>query len=214
MTIDALALVLAAGRGTRVGGPKALLLVDDVPLAVLHLRARAADCARAVLVTRKHIVDALAPLVAELANVSFVVSEEPDEDGPAGSLRAAMQAGVCRDSHAHVVVGPVDARPVRSTTIDTLLAPLRFTPRDRPISATRFSRGHPVAMRTSVLKKAYLRAGSSPPPLRTVLQALGDGLVTLPDCGDPAVTDELDEIADVLRVTGAPPRFRAFRDLK
>jgi molybdenum cofactor cytidylyltransferase len=197
-----IALVLAAGKGARVGGPKALLLVDGAPLARAHVEARLADCDRVVVVTRRAIGDALATHDWPTARVRIVISDAPDEDGPAGSIAAAVSAHTL-DDDARVLVTPVDVRPAQTRTINLLLQAID----DRHLAA-RFAHGHPIACRGDVLNRGYAPSvDGRPPPLREVLRALGDATRVLPDADDRAVREELDEIDDVIRATGAPPRF-------
>ena len=84
-SVQPVAIVLAAGAGKRMGGSKALLLVDGEPLAVLHARRlRAAGCGAVVIVTRPELVDRL-----RAASSSCVASEAPD---PAGSLAVGLRS--------------------------------------------------------------------------------------------------------------------------
>lgn len=176
-------LVLGAGRGERLGGPKALLLVEGVPLAVLHRdRARAP----VVLVTRASIAEKLASF-----GLSVVLSDEPDELGPAGSIHAAV-ASSALDEVDEVLITPVDVPP--SPDAARLLDALGSH------DAARFERGHPIALRASILRARY-RDGA--PILREVLASLGDRCVRVPGSGSP----DLDVPEDVVRLTGQPPVF-------
>lgn len=176
-------LVLGAGRGERLGGPKALLLIEGVPLAVLH-RDRTPE--RIVLVTRAAIAEKLAPF-----DLGVVISDAPDELGPAGSIHAAVAAGAL-DEVDEVLVTPVDVPP--SPDAARLFAELGQH------EAARFERGHPVAIRASILRERY-RADA--PILRDVLASLGDRCVRLPGSGAP----DLDLADDVVRLTGRGPVF-------
>jgi molybdenum cofactor cytidylyltransferase len=200
----AVALVLAAGKGVRVGGPKALLLVDGLPLVKAHVEARLTDCDRVVVVTRAAIAASLATsrCAAGSPRVQVVLSEAPDDEGPAGSIAAAVAQGALAGATL-VLVTPVDVRPAATRTIELL-----FEAIDDRHTAARFAHGHPIACRADVLRAAYVPAfDQSPPPLREVLRALGDAVRVVADAGDRAVHEELDEIDDVIRATGAPPRF-------
>src|SRR5262249_11663866 len=123
-------VILAAGRGVRLGGPKALLSwpsapgAPERPLAIAHAEERlAAESARAVIVTRQQMVPALLRHVRP--GVDILVSDAPDELGPAGSLGyAASRVG---DTDA-VIVTPVDALPARRETVAALLARLDADP--------------------------------------------------------------------------------------
>ncbi len=190
-------VILAAGRGTRVGGPKALLLVDGVPLALAHVRARAAASAIVVVATAD-VAAVLAPRLTD-PRVRLVINALPNEWGPAGSLRAGVDAlATC----ALWIVGPVDGLPAGEAAIDALLDALG--PPEGAADAARFVRGHPIAARASLLREAYGGEGV-PPTLRAVLSSARVATLALP--ADPALTTELDTVEDVVRVTGAPPAF-------
>lgn len=189
-------LVLGAGRGERLGGPKALLCLEGRPLAALHAE-RAPAGARVVVVVRAHVAEKLAPLGLDL-----VVSEEPDELGPAGSIRAAVAASVLDDAE-RVLITPVDVPPCPPDRLALLLAALDSHDAPRRRQAARFERGHPVALRAAVLRERY-RSGA--PVLRDVLRDLGDDCVRLVGVEGPA---DLDTPDDVRRLTGAGPTFFA-----
>ncbi len=185
-------IVLAAGAGARMGGPKALLLVEREPLAVLHARRLAeAGCGAVVLVTRVE-------LAARLGGAwSVAVSSAPD---PAGSLAVGLRA-LEPGPEGVIVVTPVDAWPARPETLARLVAAVhRGADAATPTHAGRG--GHPVVLRARVL--AGFR--DAPRPLREVLAALGPGRVRV-EVDDPGVAIDLDSPEDVLRATGAPPRF-------
>ncbi len=187
-------LVLAAGRGTRAGGPKALLAVNGEPLALLHARARlAAESERVVLVVRASVATVLR--ARSDARVTVVTSEAPDDLGPAGSIQAAVRAGAL-DRAGAVLVTPVDTRPVGSPTTRALLEALDHT------LAARFVHGHPVALRASVLRACY-RDGA--PRLRDVLASLP--CAVLPTPNDAAALDDLDDPASIRAALGFPPAF-------
>lgn len=128
---DAVAIVLAAGQGSRLGGPKALLLVGrgagEMPLVEAQCRDRlAADSARALAVVRPDVAARIGDRL-RAAGAEVVVSRAPDALGPAGSLAAAA-AHLAQSASAPraVVVTPVDVR-VAPATVASLLAAL-----DRP----------------------------------------------------------------------------------
>lgn len=199
-------IVLGAGRGERVGGPKALLLVDGepsaVPLAVAHALARREASVVLVVVTAE-IAAVLAPRLVG-TGARLVVHALPNEWGPAASLRAcAGELSACE----RWIVGPVDALPAREASIELLLAALdsRGTcGTSGAADAARFVRGHPIAARATLLRDAYAGEGV-PPTLRDVLARARVVTVPLPD--DPAITTELDTVDDVVRVTGGMPAF-------
>lgn len=200
-------IILAAGKGERLGGPKALLAWPSGagqpprPLAIAHAEALlAAGCGRALIVARSQVVKALLSHVRP--GIDLVASTAAEALGPAGSLGVA--AGRLGGA-AIAVVTPVDAAPARAATVGQLLsrltsgepAPLAVRPRHNGRG------GHPVALRAEALER-YLEP--NPPPLRDHLRALGNRVAD-EDVPDASVLVDLDKAIDVLRATGAPPRF-------
>jgi CTP:molybdopterin cytidylyltransferase MocA len=193
-------IVLAAGRGKRIGGPKALLawlLLPQkwvVPLAAAHVEARH-ESAEVVVVTRADI----AAKLREHAAMSFsggargrlLLSEADDALGPAGSLAAAA-AVLELDDDTLLLLTPVDCPPAQPKTVQALLAALADPTRvaAKPRCAGRG--GHPIAARASLLAR-YRKASE---PLRDVLRSLGEQLVEVA-VDDPTIHLDIDD-ADAL----------------
>lgn len=191
------AIILAAGRGLRMGGPKALLRVGGEPLVLLHAR-RLAAVASEVVVVLSPAVDASAATWP--AGVRTVLSDAPD---PSGSLAIGVAAGSAVAEL--LVIALVDALPVRAHTLATLLAAM--TPAlDAATPTYRGTGGHPVVVRRSVL------AGNADDgTLRDRLAALGDRRARIACDGDPAVVSSLNTPRDVqaLRARGLDVAFAA-----
>jgi CTP:molybdopterin cytidylyltransferase MocA len=185
-------IVLAAGAGVRMGGPKALLLAGGEPLARIHARRmRDAGCASVVIVTRAELADRF-----EKDDI-VAVSSAPD---PAGSLAVGLgRLQVTADTV--LVIAPVDAWPARVETIHRLVEAIDA---GAEAATPRFEGrgGHPVVIRARALA-AYTAA---PRPLRDLLAMLGRERVRV-DVDDPAVATDLDTPADVVALTGEAPRF-------
>jgi molybdenum cofactor cytidylyltransferase len=204
---NTVSIVLAAGKGMRLGGPKALLLWPGPPgqkarpLAIAHAEARlSADCSRVVVIARKPIVQALIPFVRP--GLDLVVSDAADELGPAGSIATAVQRISADD---RVIVCPVDTLPARAATVSALLAALGANG-DAPL-ATRPRHGgragHPVALQGRALDR-YRQP--NPPPLRDHLHALGGDLRDI-DVDDADVLIDINTPAEAMRHLRAPPTF-------
>jgi len=198
-------VVLAAGAGKRIGGPKALLSWPSTggaprPLAIAHAEERlAAESGRVLVVTRRAIVGSLLGYVRP--GIDVVASDAPDEVGPAGSLACAAPRLGDVDV---VIVTPVDAQPAKSETVAKLLDVLAAEPSTLAARAVFQGRGgHPVAVRAFVLTR-YL--APDPPPLRDVLRTLGSACVDV-EVNDRTVLLDLDTPADVMGVLGSLPKF-------
>jgi CTP:molybdopterin cytidylyltransferase MocA len=182
-----IAVILAAGQGRRMGGPKALLVWKGESLLGAHLRAaREASCRASFGVVREEI----APQVNVAEGSSLIVSHRDDALGPAGSIAAFVESVSFAPDEA-IALAPVDCIPdawralpllARALTDEHLAA--------RPLHATR--RGHPVLVRGRVLD-VYRHAA---PPLRDVLRDLGQRVVDVPVDVAEVLTD-LDTPSDV-----------------
>lgn len=184
-------VVLAAGRGRRLGGPKALLRwsVDDeeVPLALAHARVWA-FCTRVLVVTRSDIADVLRAHTASFP-AELVVSTAADALGPAGSLATAAQVV---DDGALMLMTPVDCPPVREDTVRALLTAAHD---DRVVAARPrcgARRGHPVVLKPVV----WQRYRHDALPLRDVLQTLDHGVVEV-EVSDEGVLRDIDRPGDL-----------------
>lgn len=172
-------IVLAAGRGERLGGPKALLawlLAPHrwlMPLAAAHVEARS-ESDRVIVVTRADIAERLRRHArmsfAATARGELCISTADDALGPAGSLAAV--AALELPSDARLVITPVDCPPAQFSTVARLLDALAHGLAAKP--RHRGKGGHPIAMRASLLSRY---AEPEPPPLRELLASLGDDLV-------------------------------------
>jgi CTP:molybdopterin cytidylyltransferase MocA len=189
--IDA-AIVLAAGRGTRLGGPKALLRVRGVPLIVQHLRRlRELGCARMVFV----VPDALAAeATAVLADPAALVVGV-DTSSQAESLQRGLRAlDAALASDACLLITPVDLVPPRLDTLRALAAAM-----DAGASAVAPSHagrhGHPLLVRRRLLDE-YTNDDEPLPPLNRVVAERRHFV----EVDDAAVLADLDEPADVARV--------------
>ncbi len=204
-------IVLAAGDGARMGGSKALLLVEGEPLAAVHARhLREAGCERVIVVVRPEVAEKL----GTLEGTRVVGSTAGD---PAGSLAVAVREGrVGVGNQSVVVITLVDAAPVGRETVGRLLGALGIgighghgqgqgqggTVR-AATAGVGGKGGHPVACWGEVLD--VYRAGEAP-TLRDVLRGLGDARVRV-ETSDPRVLIDLDTPEDFVAWAGHRPVF-------
>jgi molybdenum cofactor cytidylyltransferase len=193
-------IILASGRSTRMGGPKALLVWGaDTPLALAHTVARRSDCGTIVLVARPEVAKALRPLGHDCEIVPCV---EPFELGPAGAIAAAVRSGAL-EGIEQVLLVPVDVPPPRSSTACALFQALgagvlASRPRRQGL------RGQPLACHNSVLDS--FRNGVSVSALRDILEAFRTRCVDV-DLDDPDVLLDLNTPEQFRARTGVWPAF-------
>ena len=200
-----LAIVLAAGDGKRLGGPKALLAWPspsgkDRPLAIAHAEDRlAADCAEVLIVTRKTTIPALLGYVRP--GIHLLSSDAGADLGPAGSLAFAVSR---LPPGELILITPVDTQPARAETVRALVDRLTAKPELLAAKPSYHGRGgHPVLLRREVLD---VYKSGAPLPLRSHLHALGERAASV-EVSDPTTVLDLNTPADVMGVLRALPRF-------
>ena len=193
------AIVLAAGAGERMGGSKALLVVDGRPLARAHVeRAHEAGCDRVVVVTRPDI----ALRLGEIPRATVLAEATASQ---AESIAVAVRRVGMRGDVA-VLITPVDQPPVSIVTLWALFDALDA---GAEVATAHHAGkgGHPVACRAHVLSPYAQGAPGTPPPiLRDVLSAYEASRARV-EVDDPRVGVDLDTPDDVRAFTGAPPKF-------
>jgi nicotine blue oxidoreductase len=173
-------LVLAAGEGRRMGAPKALLVVDGLPLVARHAaRLTEAGCGELVIVVRPALVASVEAFGtgARIVGASTAAQAESLEVG----LAALPPWG-------ELLVTPVDLLPARVETLRALLAELRRSGACAVTPEYAGRGGHPVALAASFGAARRPGEGVS---LRAQLEALGPRRRRLP-VDDPAVLGDFD----------------------
>lgn len=201
---ETFAIVLGAGEGVRFGGPKVIVPWtiggDVLPLGLAHLAVRLVDCSKAFLVVRRHHVPRLS-LQRFDPRCRLVVSEEPDEAGPAGSIASAL-AEIEPRADDWLLVTPVDLPPSHPEVVSRLKEVLHSREEvlaARPRHGER--RGHPVLVRAAPMLEAYREHR---PPLRDVLRALATRVVDV-EVSQAEITCDFDRpeaLASYLETTG------------
>ena len=213
-------IVTAAGRGERMGCPKALLAVrwgegtGELPLAIAHARAHLDHgVPRVVVVLRPEVARLLA--VFAQRGLDLVLSNAPDEDGPAGSIRSGVALLDADDDAPHaerdpwLLIEPVDTPPTSLAVRRELLSATTREPAAvRPVFEGK--RGHPVLIRRRYLEplldgtmsslRELLRHLEATPPSGT------SGVLDVP-VGDVRAVTGFDVPSDVAAFYGHAPRF-------
>ena len=136
---DALLVVLAAGRSSRMGRPKALLEISGATFLELIIRTGTEAGIARVVVTASDGGGEVARAVPP--QVEVVVNDAPHE-GPVGGIRAVCRSLDGRWRNASFMVWPVDCPLVGVSTVKALLQRIRY---DRAAVPTFNGRpGHPV----------------------------------------------------------------------
>jgi len=196
-----LAIVLAAGEGLRMGGPKALLVVDGQPLVTAHVqRLREAGCRPIVVVVRAAIATQVRDMLRETPEAQVCAA---DTSSMAASLVAALGC-IAPQSTRAVVVSPIDTLPVRLSTLEALLMAVAAPEVHAATPRYQARGGHPIIARESLLQA--FRDGYTG-TLRDLLRASEAHRRRL-DLDDPEVASDLDTPSDLsARRPGLVPQF-------
>lgn len=191
-------IVLAAGRSSRMGSPKALLDFRGEPFVTRILEAlEALDVKTRVVVVGPEA--GAEGITAVLARHECLVVENPDVDGgPVASLRAGL-AAVRGVAPSGALVWPVDLPHVRVDTVERLFEAFRrFGPfAVVPKFGTR--RGHPIVWHADSFAELATSEAASREGARAVLHAHEGALREVP-VDDPAVIDDLNTREDYERL--------------
>ncbi|MGE0027803.1 MAG: NTP transferase domain-containing protein [Thermoleophilia bacterium] len=149
--MSVVALVLAAGAGTRMGRPKQLLPVGGRPMLQHVVDAAAAGGLGEVVVVLGHDAGAVAGAVALPPGARTVVNDR-HEEGQATSLAAGLAAMPADAAAALVLLG--DQPEVRPEAIRAVVAARR--PDGPPMlrAAYRGRPGHPVLLERALWRQA------------------------------------------------------------
>jgi len=187
------AILLAAGQGSRFGGDKLLAkLADGTPVGVQSVRNLREALAEIVAVTRPEDAEIRALLHAEGIRVEVCPRAH---EGMGASLAHGVLATYDADAW---VIALGDMPRIRPTTIRQIAAALTA---GAAIVAPvyRGTRGHPVGF--SGAQREALAALSGDAGARDILRAERDR-ITLLDCDDPGVLADIDTPADLARIGG------------
>jgi CTP:molybdopterin cytidylyltransferase MocA len=173
--------VLAAGSGTRMGRPKADLVVDgqrllDRTLATLQ----GAGCEPVIAVVR----EGTGPVAGAIA----VVNPDPAR-GQRSSLELAVAAGASADAIAVVLVDVPGIGPDAVRTVIAAWRPGRIT-----VARYGTVRGHPTVMAPQLWREALALAGPDE-GARALLRVRADQVDEIEARGDPADLDTPEDLA-------------------
>jgi molybdenum cofactor cytidylyltransferase len=194
-------IILAAGRSTRMGQPKALLIAPDGRTFVSRLAETLYEGGvDAPLVVGRPDDDPLRLEVETIGcGVRFVVNVDADQGGQLSSLLAGLHKAD-RPGVRAVMVVPVDAPLVTADTVATMIA--AFTSTGASIVRARHQgwNGHPVIFSREVfddLRHADPEAGA-----KAVVRA-HHGATVYVDVNDEGVIGDVDTPEDYRKMFGS-----------
>jgi molybdenum cofactor cytidylyltransferase len=194
-------IILAAGRSTRMGRSKALLLAPDGRTFVARLAETLFEGGvDAPLVVGRADDDPLRSEVETIGcGVSFVVNAAADEGGQLSSLLAGLDQAD-RPGVQAVMVVPVDAPLVTADTVATLIA--TFSATGAAIVRARHQgwNGHPVIFSRAMFDE--LRRADPEVGAKAVVRAYPAATVYV-DVNDAGVIGDVDTPEDYRKMFGA-----------
>lgn len=199
-------MILAGGRSSRMGRPKALLPVDGrdtfVSRLVRTLRGAGVDDV-AVVAAADGPLDALRTALAAAPPTPRIVLNPDPSRGQLSSLLAGLRV-LDRPGVDALLVTLVDVPLVEGATVRALLAAYARTraPVVRPLRPADAAHGHPVVFDRSIFDA--LRAADPGTGAKPVVRALEPRIENVPVDDRGAFTD-IDTPAEYRRVFGRPP---------
>ena len=190
------AVVLAAGAGRRIGGPKALLRIGAESFLARVAGRLARPGVEEVLAVVGHDAARVQAEAAAPAGLTFVVNADHLAGGMLGSIRAGLHAAEARGAEA-VLLHPVDHPLVAPETVDAVVAALAGGARIA-VPSHGGRRGHPGGFAASTW--AALHAAPADAGARAVLVAHPEWIVHVP--GDAGCRQGIDTPADYERWLG------------
>lgn len=185
-TIDG--LVLAAGRSSRMGRPKALLPAGRVTFLTRAIRLLAdAGCRTVFAVIAAEDADAAG--IAIEAGAIVVRNPDPDSE-PIDSVRAGLQANADADA---VIVLPVDCPLVQLATVRSLMRVWRTSAAAIVVPELDGATGHPMVLDRSLFGDVLARP--LPEGLHTLIEERADSLTAV-SVSDPGIHADIDTPAE------------------
>ena len=192
------AIILAAGRSSRMGRSKALLPHPAGTTFVNHLvrQAQLAGLSPVLVVGRSD--DTLLLEEAKRSGATYVINADADR-GQLSSVISGIHTIQGNPSIDAVVLMPVDIPMVSSSTLDRLLQVATLSPASivRPVAGKRH--GHPVLFKRAMF--AELLSADPAVGARAVVRADPRRVLDV-DLGDPDVTRDVDTPDDYQRLWG------------
>jgi molybdenum cofactor cytidylyltransferase len=189
-------LILAAGRSTRMGRSKALLMTPDgMTFVVRLLRALSSGGVDAPIVVVRSD-DAELQREVESDGARFVVNPDADKGGQLSSLLAGLQK-TDRPGIRGLMVTPVDAPMVTPETISTLVDVFNNTPASIVRPRYQGRHGHPVIFPRELFDD--LRHASPATGAKAVVRAHESAVVNV-DVDDPGVIADIDTPEDYAKL--------------
>ena len=194
-----MAVLLAAGAGRRMGGPKALLRIGGESFLARAARVLARPGVACVVAVLGHEAARVAAEAAAPAGVS-VVENERYQEGMLSSILRGLEEAETRRADA-VLLHPVDHPLVEPATVDRVVAALRA---GAVIAVPTYGtgRGHPGGFARAAWPA--LRAAPAERGARAVLADHPEWVVHVP--GDPRCVTGIETPADYERwIAGISP---------
>lgn len=194
-------IILAAGRSTRMGTSKAMLIAPDGRTFVARLAETLCEGGVDAPVVVGRADDD--PLRAEVetigCGVGFVVNADADQGGQLSSLLAGLREAD-RPGVRAIMMVPVDAPMVTADTVATLIA--AFSATGAPIVRARHQgwNGHPVIFSRAMFDE--LRRADPEVGAKAVVRA-HQGATLYVDVNDAGVVGDVDTPEDYRRLFGS-----------
>ena len=161
MAVRSALVVLAAGEGSRAGGPKALIEIGErLVLEEVVIGYASLMLGPFLSVVSPRIAAQIDRRRNFLPGIELILNDQPDATGAADSLSLALQAIEAETvgRPPAVLVTPVDCPPVLPRTIELLAAAVAVPGCIAAVPVYQGEQGHPVLMASSAWKPLAVQA--------------------------------------------------------
>lgn len=193
------AIVLAAGRSSRMGRAKALLLhADGTTTFVAHVIGTCRDAGLLTVIVVGRSDDLELQRIVERHHATFVANSDPDR-GQLSSLVVGLDAAERQHGADAIVVLPVDVPMITTTVITRLVTAAASTASPIVRASAGGKHGHPVIFKRAVFDE--LRGADPALGARAVVRAHPERVADI-DVGEAGVTIDVDTPEDYRRTFG------------
>ncbi len=194
------AIILAAGKSERFGGPKVLQRFHGIPFLTCIMRSLHQAGVERIILVLGHQADKLIPQLSEAENVQVVINKMYKE-GQFSSLQSGIQFIDC--SLSGVLLCLIDQPHLHPPIYQSIIRNAQALPKKILLPTYKCRGGHPVYLPSWIFPEIT----AQPPTisLRDLFSRFPDEIVRI-EVDDPGILEDIDTRADLNRLEDLIPK--------